>query len=119
MERDPSHCGGNAARNCAVPFRRTIRRERTILSIDSKLVSRNRGPDAKPYYRTATYHDIDNKSLNALLKLYNTALVQFKNDADKTCEMMGGMSDHTNAETAALSVVANVILNLDEVVTKS
>jgi hypothetical protein len=29
------------------------------------------------------------------------------------------MSSHTNAETAALSVVANAILNLDEVVTKS
>jgi len=73
----------------------------------------------KAGFKITTYHNIDNKSLNALLKLYNTALAQFKNDADKTCEMMGGMSDHTNAETAALSVVANVILNLDEVVTKS
>ena len=73
----------------------------------------------KTGFKIATYHEIDNISLNALLKLYNTALVQFKNDADKTCEIMGGMSNHTNAETAALSIVANAILNLDEVVTKS
>jgi hypothetical protein len=33
--------------------------------------------------------------------------------------MMGGMSEYTNPETAALSVVANAILNLDEVVTKN
>jgi hypothetical protein len=70
-------------------------------------------------FKLATYHDIDGKSLNVLLKLYNNAYNQFKNDADRTCEMMGGMSDHTNAQTAALSVVANAILNLDQVVTKS
>jgi hypothetical protein len=70
-------------------------------------------------FRIATYHDIDDESLNALLNLYNEAYNQFKSDADKTCKIMGGMSDHTNAQTAALSIVANAILNLDEVVTKS
>lgn len=74
----------------------------------------------KTGYKIATYHDIDEKSLNALMKLYQTAYTQFKDDADKTCEMVGGMSEeHTNAETAALTVVANAILNLDAVVTKS
>lgn len=73
----------------------------------------------KAGFKIATYHEIDTKSLNTLLKLYNTAYDQFKNDTDKTCEMMGGMSDHTNAATAALTVVANAILNLDAVVTKS
>jgi hypothetical protein len=33
--------------------------------------------------------------------------------------MTGGMNEHTNAATAALIVVANAILNLDEVVTKN
>ena len=70
-------------------------------------------------FSLATNHSIDEKSLQALIKLYNMALTQFKNDADKTCEMMGGMSEYTNPETAALSVVANAILNLDEVVTKN
>ncbi len=53
------------------------------------------------------------------MDLYNTAYNQFKNDADKTCEIVGGMSAHTNAETAALTVVANAIFNLDQVVTKN
>jgi len=33
--------------------------------------------------------------------------------------MVGVMSNHTNAETAALIVVTNAILNLDEVIMKN
>jgi len=33
--------------------------------------------------------------------------------------MIGEKGKHTNAETAALTVVANAILNLDEVVMKN
>ncbi len=81
------------------------------------------GSDVKQQIKTgfqlATYHDIDDKSLHAFLNLYNTALAKFKSAPDKTCEMIGGMNEHTNAETAALSVVANAMLNLDEVVTKN
>ena len=73
----------------------------------------------KEGFELATNHAIDDKSLQALMKLYNTAFSQFKNDADKTCEMIGEKGKHTNAETAALTVVANAILNLDEVVTKN
>ena len=36
-----------------------------------------------------------------------------------TCEITGGMNAQTNAETAALIVVANAMLNLDEVITKN
>jgi hypothetical protein len=57
--------------------------------------------------------------LAALQHLYNTAYAQYKNDAASTCEMVGGMSNETNASTAALIVVANAMLNLDEVVTKN
>jgi len=70
-------------------------------------------------FRLATYHNIDKKSLQALMNLYSVAYNQFKNDTDKTCEMVGGIGDHTNAETAALIVVANAMFNLDEVVTKN
>ncbi len=70
-------------------------------------------------YKLATYKNIDNKSLEALLKLYNTAYVQFKNDEKKTINIIGEKNEHTNAETAALTVVANAMLNLDEVVTKN
>ena len=70
-------------------------------------------------FKLATYQSIDNKSLLALLQLYNTAYNQFYNNPAKTCNTMGGMSQHTNPQTAALVVVANAILNLDEVVTKN
>ena len=73
----------------------------------------------KAGFKSATYHDIDDKSLQALMKLYNTAFNQFKKNPDKTCEIVGGINEHTNAETAALIIVANAILNLDEVVTKN
>jgi hypothetical protein len=70
-------------------------------------------------YQWATIHTIDEKSLQALLKLYYIAYGQFNNDADKTREMMGGKNGDDKAETAALTVVANAILNLDEVLTKN
>ena len=70
-------------------------------------------------FKLATHHAIDEKSLQALLHLYNQGYAQFKNDADKTCEIIGGINEHTNPATAALAVVANAILNLDEVVTKN
>ncbi|MGN6352365.1 MAG: DUF1553 domain-containing protein [Parafilimonas sp.] len=70
-------------------------------------------------FQLATYQSINDKSLNALLNLYNKALHQFNNNKKEICEMTGGMNEHTNAATAALIVVANAILNLDEVVTKN
>jgi hypothetical protein len=73
----------------------------------------------KKGYELATYHAIDDKSLDVLLELYNTALVKFKNNDEKTCKMVGIMSNRTNAETAALIVVANAMLNLDEVIMKN
>ncbi len=73
----------------------------------------------KAGFKLATLHDIDAQSLQALMKLYNTAYIQFKNNAEKTCEMVGGLNTHNNPETASLIVVANAMLNLDEVVTKN
>lgn len=67
----------------------------------------------------ATNHAPDDKSLQALTQLYNVAYSRLTKDAAKTCETMGGMSENTNPETAALVVVANAILNLDEVVVKN
>jgi Protein of unknown function (DUF1553) len=73
----------------------------------------------KKGYTIMTYQNIDHKRLQALLKLYNTAYKQFQADKQKVCEINGGMNEHTNAATAALTIVANAMLNLDEVVTKS
>ena len=73
----------------------------------------------KKGFLLATMHDIDEKSLQALMNLYHTALDRFKKDPDKTCELIGGKNEHNKPETAALAVVANAMLNLDEVVTKN
>jgi hypothetical protein len=70
-------------------------------------------------YLRATNHTISITSLEALLKLYNSAFSQFNNNPEKTCEMLGGMSRENRPETAALTVVANAILKLDEVLTKN
>jgi hypothetical protein len=57
--------------------------------------------------------------LQALKKLYGDAYTKMKIDKDKTCEIIGEMNEHDNPETAALVVVANAMLNLDEVITKN
>jgi hypothetical protein len=75
--------------------------------------------EIKDGYERATFHEANEKSLYALLNLYNSAMAQFKDDPDKTCQMVGEKGKNTNAETAALIVVANAMLNLDEVLTKN
>ncbi|HEY2348991.1 MAG TPA: DUF1553 domain-containing protein [Puia sp.] len=70
-------------------------------------------------YQRATFHEANEKTVTALLNLYNNAYSRFKNNPDKTCQMVGEESEYTNAETASMIVVANAILNLDEVLTKN
>ena len=70
-------------------------------------------------YEIALMKPISNAKLETLEKLYQTALQKFKMDKDKTCEMVGVNDEHNNPETAALVVVTNAILNLDEVVTRN
>ena len=70
-------------------------------------------------YEMALRKNISKEKLAALEKLYFTALQNFKNDKVKTCEMIGVNDEHNNPETAAMVVVANAILNLDEVITRS
>ncbi len=73
----------------------------------------------KKGYELATYHAIDDNSLRAFTNLYNNALGRFKNDPEKTCKMVGVQGSNTTAEMAASIVVANAILNLDELVTRN
>ena len=70
-------------------------------------------------YELALYKPIPVSTLSVLLKLYDQSLQKFKKDKDKTCEMIGENDQHNNPETAALVVVANALLNLDEVITKN
>ena len=70
-------------------------------------------------YENAFYKPISNLKLRALENLYYTALQKFKKDPDRACEMIGVQDEHNNPETAALVVVMNAFLNLDEIVTKN
>jgi hypothetical protein len=66
----------------------------------------------------ATLHPIDEKSLQSLLTLYNIALEKYTREPGKIKQLMGEANE-TRPAMAALAVVANAILNLDEVVTKN
>ena len=70
-------------------------------------------------YEMAMYKSISPAKLTLLEKLYTQALQSFVKDKDKTCDMIGFRNEHNNPETAALVVVANAMLNLDEVITKN
>lgn len=70
-------------------------------------------------YELAMLKNITPAKLQALATLYDTAYGQFRQDSVKTREMTGGETPHNNPETAALIVVANAILNLDELITKN
>jgi hypothetical protein len=69
-------------------------------------------------YEAMMYRNISPAKLAALVELYNKSITKFKNDNNAVCEMMGAMFKNNNAETAALVVVANAMLNLDEWVNK-
>jgi hypothetical protein len=66
----------------------------------------------------ATGHEANAASLDALVKLYQVSLIKFKGNSDNTCEVIGVMDEHNNPETAAMVMVTNALLNLDEVVMK-
>jgi Protein of unknown function (DUF1553) len=70
-------------------------------------------------YEMQIYKPISPARLQALEKLYREAFEKLQHDPTKTCEMIGMMDEHNNPETAALVVVANAMLNLDEWVTKN
>jgi hypothetical protein len=70
-------------------------------------------------YERAVGYPITAQKEAILVKLYTDALDRLKKDKDKTCGMIGVQDEHNNAETAAMVVVMNAIMNLDEVITKN
>jgi len=70
-------------------------------------------------YAALLFHPIGDTSLAVLQQLYETAYIRFSQDPQKTLEMVGMNKAHDNPSTAALVVVANAILNLDEVITRN
>jgi len=71
-------------------------------------------------YELMLYKTMPKEKLNVFVDLYNQALNEFKTDDDKTKKLVGtDNKEHNNASTAALIVVANAMMNLDEVVMKN
>lgn len=70
-------------------------------------------------YEAMMYKPASQNKMNALIDLYNKSIAKFKNDKVAVCEIIGVMDKNNNAETAALVVVANAMLNLDEWVNKN
>ncbi len=70
-------------------------------------------------YQAMMYKPIMPAKSEVLEGLYTQAYASLKGDKVKTCEIIGVNDSHANPETAALVVVANALLNLDEVITKN
>ncbi|MBW7892984.1 MAG: DUF1553 domain-containing protein, partial [Chitinophagaceae bacterium] len=70
-------------------------------------------------YEIAMFKPITPEKLQPLVDLYQQALGQFKNDQKKTLEVLGEETDNRSPERAALVLVANAMLNLDEYITKN
>lgn len=71
-------------------------------------------------YEAATYQQIPPSSLEVLNKLYETAYQKFSNDNKAACDMVNDLVAETEAPVAAaLTVVANSILNMDELIMKN
>lgn len=70
-------------------------------------------------YRWLMYKNISDGKLKILDKLYRTALDDYKKHQHKILEMLGASASVKKPEAAAMVVVANAMLNLDEVVTKN
>lgn len=70
-------------------------------------------------YEWMFYKPITANRLKALVELYDRSLSSFKKNEMNTCEMIGEMNKHNNPESAALVVVANAMLNLDEWLNKN
>lgn len=64
------------------------------------------------------FKPISDNRLSALIELYTKSMSTFVTDKKATTEMVGSSSTAT-PETAALIVVANAMLNLDEWVNKN
>ncbi|PSL44829.1 carbohydrate binding protein with CBM6 domain [Chitinophaga niastensis] len=71
-------------------------------------------------YQTAMYKTLPEKKLAALQTLYSQALQQYRKDTAAAAKLVQ-CKDNTPqlAELAALTIVANAIMNLDEFLTKS
>jgi len=69
-------------------------------------------------YRKLTFRPIKSKSLGVMLGVYNKALNEYRRKPNEIDSLLTYGVRRKSPELAALTVSANVLLNLDEVVTK-
>lgn len=70
-------------------------------------------------YELMMFKSIDEKRLSAFMKLYDDALQQYRKDQKKVKALIGSTTEEDSDETAALILVANAMLNMDELITKN
>jgi Protein of unknown function (DUF1553)/Protein of unknown function (DUF1549)/Planctomycete cytochrome C len=70
-------------------------------------------------YEAMLYKPATSKKIDALEELYNQSVSEYRNDQEAANAMMGDKKKKTEPELAALTVVANALLNLDEWVNKN
>ncbi|MEO6914890.1 MAG: DUF1553 domain-containing protein, partial [Chitinophagaceae bacterium] len=70
-------------------------------------------------YSVMVYKEIPAEKLQALVKLYDRAFQHYRKDGKATKEINADKSSGDPARFAALVVVANAMMNLDDVLTKS
>lgn len=70
-------------------------------------------------YKWLLFKDISTAKLKVLDKLYLTALSDYQKHPERAAEMLADSKSPRKTEAAALVVVANAMLNLDEVITKN
>lgn len=70
-------------------------------------------------YATMMFRKIPEPKLRVFVNLYQAAVKEFEADKNSVAEMVGNAKDHDTPEDAALVVVANAMLNLDEVLMKN
>lgn len=70
-------------------------------------------------YKWMLYKEIHRDALSVFVDLYQNALDEFVNDREAVREITGNQSGFNDPAAAALIVVANSMMNLDEVVTKN
>jgi hypothetical protein len=70
-------------------------------------------------YEKATQSIIKGETLTVLKELYQTSLAEFENNMEAARDLLHFEDVDSSAELAALTVVANAIMNLDEFLTKA
>ncbi|MBA4054663.1 MAG: hypothetical protein C0490_08130, partial [Marivirga sp.] len=84
----------------------------------SRMMKQGKNPEdqIRAGYKMVLIRDIPQQKLSVLKSLYDEALNVYQKDQTATKKITAG--DQTSADLAAMTIVANAMLNLDEVITK-